>query len=253
MDFYECLGVPRSATADEIKKAYRHKAREHHPDMHTGEEEQKKHAEIFKSVVNAFDILGDPLKKAKYDIQGYYGRRPTTPPPAPPKPKPPVKTKEDFEREKAEKKRNDDRSRAKSQHEPMDINCMFYGGESSGRSIMVHVKLTPQELKRGCTKTIQVKKRDFCGICGGDGFGLFPCRKCGNNSIVKQACGNCNCTGVLDGPCPHCNGTGMGLWMVEDVTFKVSANTQPGHSVMLLGQGETAPRKTPGNIRVVIL
>lgn len=251
-DLYECLGVPRSATADEIKKAYRQKTREHHPDMHSGQEEQNKHAEIFKSVVNAYDILKDPLKKAKYDIQGYYGHRPTTPPPQP-RPKPPVKTKEDFERENAEKKRKDDRAKTKSQHEPMDVNCMFYGGESSGRSVMVHIKLTPQELKRGCTKTIQIKKRDFCGICGGDGFGLFPCTKCNNNSIVRQACGNCNCAGVLDGTCPHCNGNGMGLWMVEDVTFKVSPNTQPGHSVMLLGQGETAPRKTPGNVRVVIL
>lgn len=249
MDFYECLGVLRSASAEEIKRAYRKKAREHHPDMHSGEEEQKKHAELFKKVVDAFDVLGDPHKKAKYDVQGYYGRRPS--PSSPPKQKSPTKTKEDFEKEREEKKRKEDKS--KSQHEPMDINCMFYGGEGSGRSIMVHVKLTPHELKNGCTKTVQIKKRDFCEICGGDGSGLFPCKKCGNNAVAKQTCGYCDCTGVFDGPCPRCNGTGMGLWMVEDVSFKVSPNTQPGHSVMLLGQGETAPRKAPGNVRVVII
>jgi molecular chaperone DnaJ len=251
-DLYQCLGIPRSANAEEIKKAYRQKAREHHPDTHTGKEEQDKHAEIFKKIVNAYEVLSDPHKKAQYDIQGRYGRRPSTPPPQKQK-KPPVKTKEDFEKEFAEDKKKEELRSKKSKFEPMDINCIFYGGESSGRSIMVHVKLTPQELKNGCSKSVTIKKRDFCTTCGGDGFGLFPCKKCANNPIAKQVCGACNCVGVLDGPCPHCNGTGMGLWMIEDVYFKVSPNTQPGHSIMVLGQGEMAQRKPPGNVRIVVL
>ena len=135
----------------------------------------------------------------------------------------------------------------------MDVNCLFYGGESSGRSIMMHVKLTPQEFKNGCKKSVTIKKRDFCQTCGGDGFGLFPCKKCGNNSIVKQTCGNCNCSGVVDGACPSCNGTGIGLWMLDEVVFSVSPNTQPGYSVMILGEGEMAPGKPPGNVRIVVL
>jgi len=69
--------------------------------------------------------------------------------------------------------------------------------------------------------------------------------------FVKKSCGNCNCSGLVDGPCPHCNGTGMGLWMVEDVTLEFHL-TQVGHSVMILGQGEMAPRKPPGNVRIVV-
>jgi DnaJ-class molecular chaperone len=118
---------------------------------------------------------------------------------------------------------------------------------------MVHVKLTPQELKKGCTKTIQIKKRDFCYTCGGDGEGTFVCPYCKGRGVARDVCGHCNTTGGVNSKCPDCNGTGMGLWMVEDVSFKVSPNTQPGHSVMLLGQGEMAPNKTPGNVRVVIL
>jgi len=251
MNFYEHLGILRTADADEIKKAYRKKAREHHPDMHSGEEEKAKHSELFKKIVEAFDILSDPEKKIRYDVQGYYGRRPNSPPPH--KQKPPVKTKEDFEREKKDEKQKKADGKNRFEKEPMNINCFFYGGEGSGRSIMMHVKLTTHELKNGCTKSSTIKKRDFCYTCGGDGYGFFPCKYCDNHIIVKKSCGNCNCSGLVDGPCPHCNGTGMGLWMVEDVTFRVSPNTQVGHSVMILGQGEMAPRKPPGNVRIVVV
>ena len=252
MDFYEQLGVPRTASADEIKKAYRAKARDHHPDMHAGEDEKKKHAELFKAAAAAFEILGDPDKKVRYDAQGYWGRRPSSPQPPRTK-KSPVKTKEDFDREKKAEKQKETKVKSRFEKEPMDVNCLLYGGESSGRSIMMHVKLTPQEFKNGCKKSVTIKKRDFCQTCGGDGFGLFPCKKCGNNSIVKQTCGNCNCSGVVDGACPSCNGTGIGLWMLDEVVFSVSPKTQPGYSVMILGEGEMAHGKPPGNVRIVVL
>ena len=246
-DYYECLGVPRSATVEEIKKAYKQKAREHHPDAHS-ENEKEKHAEIFKLVVNAFDVLSDPVKKSKYDIQGYYGRRPTTPPP-----KSPVKTKEDFEREKKEKTKHENMLHKHYDQEPMNINCSFYGGSGSGRSIMVHVKLTPNEMKKGCNKSVTIKKRDFCMMCGGVGDGLFNCPKCGNRNFAKDVCGHCDTLGIIDGTCPSCKGSGMGKWTVEEIHFKVSPNTQIGHSVTLLGQGESAPSKVPGNVRIILV
>lgn len=249
MDFYETLGVPRSATTEEIRKAYKRKAREHHPDMHSGPE-QAKHAELFKLVVAAFEVLSDPAKKSQYDVQGYYGRRPTTPPPRRPAK---TKTKEEFEREKKEKNKQEARARSRSAFEPMDINCSFFGGEGSGRSILCHVKLTPQEMKNGCMKSVTVKKRDFCGTCGGDGEGLFVCGYCKNKANFKEVCPHCNYQGVLDSKCPTCKGTGAGLWMIEEVVFKVSPNTQPGHSINILGRGEEAARKPPGNVRVILL
>ena len=247
MDLYECLGVPRTATAEQIKKAYRQKAREHHPDAHSGKEEQDKHAEIFKKIVNAFDVLGDPQKRSRYDVQGVK----TAPPPKPEKPK--YKTKEDFEREKREEKHRKVKVASRFKDEPKDINCTFYGGGSSGRSILVQVKLTPQELKFGCTKSVTIKKREFCFMCGGDGSGLFSCPKCHGRGVARDVCGYCNTSGSVDGGCPTCKGSGMGLWMLDEVIYKVPPNTQSGHSVTIIGRGEDAPRKLPGSVRIIVL
>lgn len=249
MDLYEILGIPRTSSDEEIKKAYRAKAREHHPDMHVGDAEKAKHAEIFKRIVEAFEILNDPQKRSRYDVQGYHGRTKPTSKPEGKRPK----TKEDFEKEEQERKRKEDPFKETMLHEPMNINCSFYGGEGSGRSILVHVKLTPQELKHGCVKSTNIKKRTFCMLCGGDGSGIFPCKRCGNHKLNKHVCGECDGRGLFEGKCPRCNGSGMYSWIVEEVTFKVSPNTQPGHSITLLGQGETAARKPPGNVRVVVV
>ncbi len=252
MSLYEDLGVPTNASAEDIKKAYRQKAVEHHPDKHIGKSDQDKHAEIFKIIANAFEILSDPAKRSKYDIQGYVGRRPPAPQSSP-KPKPKVKTKEDFAREKAEEDRKEQQKNNTYDVEPMNINCMFYGGESTGRSILVHVKMTPQELKFGCKKSAFIKKKDVCWTCGGDGDGSFPCPKCGNNKFAKDVCGHCDTRGVLHASCPHCRGTGLGKWLIEEVHFNVSPNAQPGHSITILGQGEMAGRKLPGNVRIVLV
>lgn len=252
MNFYEYLGVSKNATAEEIKKAYRSKAREHHPDMHRGEEEQKKHAEIFKVVVEAFEVLSDPIKRSQYDMRGYYGKRPSSPPPPPPQQNKP-KQKEDFERERAEKKKQESAFKKTYDTEPTHVNCSFFGGGASGRSILVHIKLTPQEYKNGCSKSVTIKKRDFCIVCGGDGQGTFQCPTCRNNKHQKWVCPTCDYTGEINGKCPFCKGIGTGKWILEEIHFKVSPNTQPGHAINVLGQGETAARKPPGNVRIVLV
>ena len=251
MDLYEHLGVPRSATAEEIKKAYKQKVREHHPDAYASQDEKDKHAVILKQVVEAFEVLGDVHKKSRYDVQGTWGnvRRPPSPSP---KPKT-AKTKEEFEKEKQEKKRKESvQGVGKYQIEP-NLNCTFFGGGSTGRSILVQVKLQPHEFKNGCSKSVFIKKRDFCNLCGGQGDGEFPCPKCQNNKFAKQVCGHCHTRGVMEGSCPRCSGTGLGLWMVEEIHYKISPNTQPGHTVTVLGRGEEASGKLPGNVRIVVI
>jgi len=249
MGYYEDLGIPRTATDEDIRKAYRKLAREHHPDMNPGN--AKEAAEKFKIVAAAYEVLGDAVKKSEYDMKGYVGRRrPASPQPSPtPPPKKKPKTKEDFE----EERKKEDRKHGRYPKEPQDVQCTFFGGPGAGRSILVHLKLTPQEMKNGCKKSVTIKKRDFCNTCGGDAKGYFVCTKCRGKFPYKDVCGYCNGEGEKFMACPDCNGTGFGSWMVEEVEFRVSPGAQPGHQVNIMGVGECAPRKPPGNLRVVLI
>jgi molecular chaperone DnaJ len=242
MDHYGLLGVTRNATPDEIQKAYRIKAKQHHPDMHQ-ESEKAKHAEIFKQIAEAFETLHDLSKRARYDLQF-----PKESPPGAPSKR--TKTKEDFE---AERKKNDKKPQSRYKHEPMHVHCSFFGGGSTGRNILVHLKLKPNEMKHGGSKSVTIKRRDICELCQGDGWGIFVCSKCKNIDQLKWICNTCNGSGTSDGKCPRCNGDGLGLWMLDEVIFNISANVQPGHTINILGQGEPAPGKAPGSVRVIII
>lgn len=249
MDLYEVLGVPRNATAEDISQAYRRKAKLHHPDMHTGEDEKTKHSALFKQVSEAFETLGDLSLRARYDAG--FRSSPAFTTKHQTKAKPPTKTKEDFEREKKKEEEKEHVFGTRYELEPTHVNCSFYGGDATGRSVLMHVKLTPQEMKNGCTKSVTIKKRDFCMGCGGDGFGVFICPKC--KMQYRTICSHCNFTGEIESQCAACKGTGLGKWMLDEVIFKVGPGSQPGHSVTVLGAGEQASRKPPGNVRIIIL
>lgn len=248
MDYYERLGVARNATLEEIKKAYRRLARQYHPDRNIGDKEAE---ETFKRVSEAYEILSDASKKAEYDAKGYVGRRPPNPPKPPAaKPEPPKpKTKEDFERERTWEERK------KFPHkEDLDaINCTFWGGGGTGRNILVQMKLTPAEMKAGGSKFVAIKKRTLCDRCIGDGKAPSPCPVCHGSRPDVGYCQKCDGMGALYALCPVCKGEGVFRWIIEDVRVTFSPHIQPGHQINVLGHGEHAPFKPPGNVRVVVV
>jgi molecular chaperone DnaJ len=245
MDYYTRLGVSREATEEEIKKHYRKLAMQFHPDRNPGDKDAET---TFKEVQEAYDVLSDTDKRSQYDRQGYVGRRPPTPP-KPPSKKPEPKTKEDFEKERAKTEK-----KANPPEQDLDsIKCTFWGGGSTGRNIMVQLKLSPAEMKRGGTKFVTIKKRDLCKKCIGDGEAMRMCPACHGTRPDVGWCQTCEGIGALPDKCTMCNGEGVKEWMTEEVKITFSPNIQVGHSITILGAGEAAPRKPPGQVRVVII
>lgn len=244
MDYYQVIGVARTASESDIKKAYRKLAKQFHPDFNPG---NKSAEDKFKQIQNAYEVLTDPLKKLQYDQLGYVGRRP--PNYSPPRPSP-AKTKTDFERERAAQKKP---AKPMSQSELDSIECTFFGGgNDSGRSILIHMRLTPEERKAGGIKHITIKKRDICQRCVGDGNIMMPCTKCNGKNPDHSWCDLCDVKGGIMGTCPACEGDGLRTLVPHTVRVVWSPNIQPGHTITIMGEGEIKPGKAPGQIRVVV-
>jgi molecular chaperone DnaJ len=249
MDYYITLGVERTATLDEIKKAYRKLAMQYHPDRNPGDKDAETK---FKTVQEAYDTLSNPEKKSRYDAFGTVGPRYTAPPrPQPPQPKP--KTKEDFERERKQEKSKKEKAASPLDEDLAKIDCTFFNGNGTGRNIMVQLKLTAAEMKSGGVKSVTIKKRDLCKRCVGDGKAMVSCPACGGRRDEVGHCMKCHGYGAEDRVCPSCNGEGVKDWIMQEVKVVFSRNIQPGHQVNILGEGEAAPRRPPGNLRVVVV
>jgi molecular chaperone DnaJ len=234
LGYYEDLNVEKDATLEEIKKSYKQLAIKHHPDRNPSNVEESKR--IFKTIVEAYEVLIDTNKRFEYDHKGYVGRRPVNYKPEPPKPKPKPKSK------------------PKSPNAPLEPELTYFGGDNHvGRSIMVHLKLTASELQNGCDKRFLIKKRDFCSYCGGSAQGWYPCPKCHNNSLARGVCGYCHTKGEVYSNCPKCKGTSFGGQVVEEVFYKIPPKSAIGHQFTIRGAGETASNKPPGNIVIVLI
>lgn len=223
MNFYEVLGIDASADEDGIRLAYRKKAKMHHPDMHSGDA-IKIHTEIFKQVQIAYQALSDPAKRAQYDRKHKPAKRP--PPPA---------------------------SKKSSAPDPAGIKCSYFGGSSTGQNVLTWLSLSPPEMQAGCVKHIYIKKRDLCSKCVGDGKYQFCCPACLDRNNKRHFCDYCDRQGQITRTCDICKGAGVERWIVVNVKVVVPPNSKIGYSINVLGEGEAAPGKPPGNLRVVIV
>ena len=248
-DYYEVLGVSRTANQDEIKKAYRRLARQYHPDVNKDDGAETK----FKELNEAYEVLSDEQKRALYDRFGHsapggmsggggYGD--------------PFGGADPFS----------------------TIFDAFFGGAAAGprtqrgpqrgADLRYNLRLSFEEAIFGVDKEIEYRRLEGCPSCRGSGAepGTDPvrCPKCSGSGEVRQraplfnmvtvtTCDNCGGTGsVIPIPCRECRGEGC-VRQARRITVKVPAGVDGNQQIRINGEGEAGPRGGPfGNLYVAL-
>jgi len=248
-DYYEVLGINRSATKEEIKKAYRKLAMQYHPDRNPGDNSAE---EKFKEAAEAYEILSHDDKRNNYDRFGHEGVRGSG-----------------FGAEGFSSV-NDIFSHFSDIFGGSSIFDDFFGGSQRGRSrrrgpgvpgsdLRVALKLTLEEIATGVSKKIKIRKQVKCNDCNGTGAqagtSLKTCPVCNGAGEVKtvsrsvfgqfvniQACNNCQGEGqVVDSPCKTCSGDGR---VEAEATIKIDvpSGVEEGMSMTMRGEGNAGKR-----------
>jgi len=245
-DFYEVLGISRSATDDEIKRAYRELARRYHPDSSPDDPDAQ---DRFREITVAYETLRDPERRRRYDVFGDTGAR----------------------------------AGAGGGADPFgfgDLFDAFFGGDPFGRGrgataprapdAEAIIELTLQQAAFGATHTIEARLPVPCDRCGGSGCepGTHPsrCDACGGTGEVRQMrrsvlgqivtaapCGVCDGSGrrILS-QCRDCRGDGR-VQATRSIDVEVPGGVDDGQRLRLAGQGPAAPRGgQPGDLYVTV-
>jgi molecular chaperone DnaJ len=234
VDYYEVLGVSRDASSEEIKRAYRRLARQHHPDTNPGDTET---AEKFKEITRAYEVLSDSEKRQRYDLFG------------------------------------DERAGAGAAGFAdfggiSDLFATFFGGmggtttrrgPTRGADILAEVELTLEEAARGVEREVEIDSLAECPECAGSGAarGTFPstCPDCGGTGEVRTArrtmlgnvitaatCARCRGSGqVIADPCPRCSGNGR-IHVTDTLTVAIPPGVDDGAQLRVSGRGQAGVR-----------
>ena len=241
-DYYSILGVERTATGEEIKKAYRRLAQQHHPDKKSGDKESE---EKFKEINEAYEVLKDPEKRAQYDRFGYAG---------------------------VGQGYRDTGFGADFQDLFSDVFSDFFGGArrrpaaERGADLRYDLELTFEEAAFGAEKEITVPRTVDCRGCGGSGArpgtGPVTCSTCrGRGQVsfqqgflsISRTCGTCGGVGsVIKEPCGECGGAGK-VRATRKMSVKVPPGVDVGSRLRLTGEGDAGVRGgPPGDLYVII-
>lgn len=258
-DYYEVLGVSKNATDDELKKAYRKLAIKYHPDKNPGNKEAE---EKFKEAAEAYDVLRDKEKRARYDQFGHAG----------------VDGQGGFG--------------GGASMNMDDIFSMFgdifgdggfggFGGFGSSRrgsskrvnrggNLRVRIKLTLEEINSGVEKKLKVKKYVPCKSCNGSGAKAgserTTCSHCGGSGMITQVqrtilgnmqtrsvCPYCDGEGtVIKDKCPDCRGEGI-VQSEEIITVKIPAGVADGMQLSMAGKGNAGARNGINGDLIVLI
>lgn len=256
-DYYKILGVERTATAEEIKRAYKKVAIKYHPDRNPDNKEAE---EKFKQAAEAYEVLHDPDKRARYDQFGKAG----------------VDGTGGFGGQGMDL--NDIFAHFGDIFEGMGFGGGFgrgFGGRSrrpqyKGSDLRLKVKLTLAEIATGVTKKFKVRKNITCSECGGNGcehgHSAETCPTCNGQGFVvrsqrsflgmvqtQEPCPSCGGEGtVIKHKCKACRGEGV-VSGEEIVEIQIPAGVAEGMVVNVPGKGNAAKHNgVPGNIQVLI-
>lgn len=230
-DYYKVLGVARTASADEIKKAYRRLARRYHPDVNPGDVESE---ERFKQISEAFDVLSDPKKREIYDRYGHYSEQAAAN----------AASGFDFSNFGAANFRDifseifsSVRSQSQQRRQP-----------ARGADIEHALAVSFEEAMRGVATNIEVERSESCSSCQGKGetSGDVSCPTCngsGQQSRViggPSKCSQCGGSGKVPRLCSVCKGIGV-VNKRETVGIKIPAGVETGSRVRVPGKGHAGP------------
>ena len=243
-DYYEILGVPRNASTETIKSAYRKLALKYHPDKNPDNKEEAERK--FKEASEAYEVLSDPEKRRRYDLYGHAGVEGYT-------------------------------SSFSSVDDIMSIfNDIFagsifedifeFGGlggtrraRRRGADIRCRIKLDFTEVAYSVEKNIKINRREPCPECGGTGCAKGTqkkiCHHCKGRGIIQQfhgifslrtTCPSCRGEGkIIEKPCKKCRGEGT-VKVEREISLKIPAGVENGMQIRLTGEGEILE---PGGIR----
>jgi len=245
-DYYEVLGVTRQASAEDLKKAYRRLALQYHPDKNPGD---KAAEERFKEAAEAYAVLSDPDKRARYDRFGRQGLG------------------------------------AQSGFQGFDqeifadfgdilgnifgFGSVFGGGRrglQGGADLRYDLELTFEQAATGFEAPITIARMDRCGTCRGTGAsgkdGIKTCETCrGRGQVafqqgfftIARTCGTCGGSGRrIVKPCPTCSGRGR-VQAQKTVTVRAPAGVEDGMRLRIAGEGEAGPEGGPAGDLYVVL
>ena len=252
-DYYEVLGVQKGASDDELKKAYRKLAKQNHPDLHPGDKEAEAR---FKEINEAYEVLSDKEKRAKYDQFGFAGVDPN------------------FGAGGAGGGFGFDMG---------DIFGSFFGGgfggfggggskartgPSKGGAVRTSLTLTLEEAAFGCEKDVTISHVESCDVCGGTGCEpgttAEVCPECHGTGQVRMQqrtvfgtmststiCPNCRGEGkIIHQKCKACGGSG-GVRRQKKVHVKVPAGIDNGQAISVRGQGDMGRNGGPAGDLIV--